>query len=58
MVMGLRKEKALKLLDGRVWEMHAETCQRTVGRKLKMLSLALVQDMHVVKIHVGGDQNQ
>ena len=36
--------------------MDTATFQRTVGRKRKLLSLALVQDMRVVKIHIGGDQ--
>jgi len=36
--------------------MDTETFQRTVGRRLKMLALALEQDPRDVKIHIGGDQ--
>lgn len=37
-------------------EWDTETFQGTVGRKLKMSSLALAQDTRVVRIQIGGDQ--
>lgn len=52
--MGLGKENVLQLLAGWVWEMDAETFQRTFQWAKDIVPH--VQTMCVVKIRVGGDQ--